>query len=343
MDAGAQGSAWQCSPTGARTLDPALAEAARDYLGRVETVYPHHALGLVRAGERFYLLNSVDVEWGARTRLHLLAQRLREAYLTAERQAARGAPGSTPPPGGFVCLAAARAEREGLARTPLGEIVLDAGHSVHLVDPQEPEVAVEVRAARNRSLNLGEIFLRSSATGIHAGLTGQARGQARQAEGTISRGPAEGTLIIRLASAAGPATETRVEVAAPVQDPAPVATIPAVPAADSARPAEVSGPVIATKVPVEPAPAAVSAAVPPAPVVEAAPEPVVIAASQPASPVRLAAVNVKPGARPDAGQTYEEYAKAMKTLLGLRRSGAVRSISEMTYVHPAVEVIRYPR
>lgn len=39
-------------------------------------------------------------------------------------------------------------------------------------------------------------------------------------------------------------------------------------------------------------------------------------------------------------QSYQDYAKIMKTLMALRRSGGVRSISEMTYVHPAVELIR---
>ena len=75
--AGAAGAAapvpkWECSPGGASAMSPALADAARDYLGRVEAIYPHQVLGLVRAGERYYLLNSRDVEWGERTRLYLM-------------------------------------------------------------------------------------------------------------------------------------------------------------------------------------------------------------------------------------------------------------------------------
>jgi len=44
-----------------------------------------------------------------------------------------------------------------------------------------------------------------------------------------------------------------------------------------------------------------------------------------------------------AEQSHEDYAKTMKELIALRRSGAVRSISEMTYVHPAVEDLRARR
>jgi hypothetical protein len=339
MEAGAQVPRWQCSPTGARAVDPVLAEAAGEYLGRVEALYPYQALGLVRAGDRFYLLNSTDVAWGERTRLHLLARRLRESYLTAERQALYATPGSSPPPGGFVCLAAARAEREGLARTPQGEIVLAAGHSVHLVDPQEPEVAVEVRAAQNRSLNLGEIFRRSSRTGIYAGLTGPMSGHARQPGAAASAEPPDGTLIIRLASAGGLAEETRIETPAPVQDPAPVAVVPAAPPTEADRPAEGSGATVAAAEPVAPAPAAVPAESPTAPVAKSVPGPA--ASGSVVSRVRLPAANARPGSPPGAGQTYEEYAKAMKALLALRRTSAVRSISELTYVHPAVEMIRY--
>ena len=64
-------------------------------------------------------------------------------------------------------------------------------------------------------------------------------------------------------------------------------------------------------------------------------KPVLVAA---VAPVQIAQEN-----RPAAGQSYDEYAKTMKTLMDLRRSGGVRSVSEMTYVHPAVEQLRARR
>jgi hypothetical protein len=44
-----------------------------------------------------------------------------------------------------------------------------------------------------------------------------------------------------------------------------------------------------------------------------------------------------------AAQPYDDYASAMKTMMALKRPGSVRSVSEMTYVHPAVELIRQQR
>ena len=389
VSAGAAGSRWQCAPTGASVLAPALTAAASEYLDRVEAAYPYRALGLVRAGDRFYLLNAGDVEWGERARLNLLALRLRETYLTAERRAT-ATPGSAPPPGGFVCLAASRAAREGLGRTPEGEIVLAAGRSLHLVDPQEPHVAVEVVAAPDRALNLGGLFHRSAREGIYAGLSSRSTQRTPRGGGTAGGKPG-GTVIFRMASAAGYAHETRVDAldgagsparqgdAAAGQPPLAVAAVqtPAarppsvegVKAVERAREGEVAG---SPAVPAEkPAPTALADAAPvtapapsstaPAPILmaavpppAAAPVPVVPAAAAvppPApAPIEMPERTVlpssaaspdgsaQPAVRPAAGAGYEEYAKTMKHLMALRRSGGVRSISEMTYVHPAVEV-----
>jgi hypothetical protein len=386
--AGAAGAAapvstWQCSPGGASAMAPALAEAARDYLGRVEAIYPHQVLGLVRAGDRYYLLNSRDVEWSERTRLHLLALRLREPYLTPERQETGTAPGSPPPTGSFVCLAS-RAEREGLTRTPFGEVVLAAGQSVHLVDPHEPQVAVEVRAGRDQPLNLGEIFHRSARAGIYAGLTGQMSGPARQPAGGATIERPDGTLIFRTASAGGSVVETRVAPQPDVRQAAPVAPVPdAVVAAapelrgvdtlsglSPKRAREEQPPAVVAVAPAPPpvAPDKVAVAAPPrepepppsteppAPVAVARPAPVsappapasipespeIVARAAPAAPAllpstRVMVQSVPAGAVPAA---YDDYAKAMKTLMALKRSRSVLSVGEMTYVHPAVEVFR---
>lgn len=316
--AGADGPAarWQCAPTGAGAPAPALAEATRDYLTRVEALYPNLVLGLVRAGARFYLVNAVDIGWGERNRLHLLALRLRETYRTVEERAMNAAPGSAPPPGNFVCLAAARAEREGLTRTPGGEVMLAAGHTVHLVDPQEPRVAIEVGAAPDLPLNLGGILHRSARTGIYAGLTGHgSAGGIRRSDGAAKYAAVDGSVVLRLADAGESAAETRVATPGPAPEPAPAAA----PAGMAAVPVAVEAPVVAVM------PSA-SAQARPAPV--AAGATIRDGLSAAARPL------------PAAEQTYEEYAQAMKTLMALRRPGAVRSVSELTYVHPAVEYLR---
>lgn len=342
-------SGWQCAPTGASVIAPAAAEAARDYLDRVEALYPHQVVGLVRAGERYYLLNSRDVEWGDRTRLYLLALRLHDAggssilrptvdhniapaerrqrgepYLAPQRQAPGVTPGGAPPAGSFICLASSRAEREGVGRTQRGEIVLAAGQSVQLVDPQEPRVAVEVRAARDRPLNLGDIFQRSARAGIYAGLTG---GPAGQPAGSATIERPDGTLIFRTASVGASVAELRGQTTKGNTQPDPPVEI-------------LSG--LSPKP--EPAVTAVTAPAPAPVAVDAGPAAVPpVAETTARAEIRVPAGAAVAPAPPDAGQAYDDYAKAMKTLMALKRSGGVRSISEMTYVHPAVEVLRRQR
>jgi hypothetical protein len=431
--AAAPGPGWQCAPTGSGALAFAIVEASRDYLGRIEALYPHQVLGLVRSGDHYYLLNARDVEWGDRTRLKLLTLRLQAGLASSvemtsstalapnaavsssqtiaaparatavDRPALGVAPGGAPPQGGYVCLATSRAQREGLTRLPSGDVVLAAGQSVHLVNPQETEIAIEVKAAPGRSLNLGEIFQRSARAGIYAGLVGQ--GRQPGAATTLER--PDGTLTFRTASTGGSAVEPRVATvqgegredprpAAPIaaaavqpslepvrKAPVTIATVepslppapapekvaaiepplePAVAAQSEPKPAIVTVAVTpvpplerAEPVPAVAVPAPVATVVPPAPSVPApvvaepaAPRPAVVVAMAPAPSVsapvsRVPAVVPANPAGIATTQPYDDYASAMKTLMALKRSGSVRSVSEMTYVHPAVEILRQQR
>lgn len=351
---GPAGATWQCAPTGTASLSPALAESAGNYLRRVEALYPYQLLGLVRAGGRFYLVNSRDIEWAERARLDLLALRLPESFASeSQRQGLGATPGGRPPSGDFVCLAPGRSRREGLERTPSGDIRLDAGQSVHLVDPREPQVAVELRAAPDRSLNLGEILLRSARSGIYAGLTGKAR----QAGGTTTLDRPDGMLIFRVASAAGPGLDAGVSVervsgesesAAALPTDAVLAAMPATAPPSVARePAPRAAPTREEKTPAVALAERTQSATPSRERVaavetrgesEAAPAPMRPKSSASGKIAAVAAAQELP--RPQARQPYDEYARAMKTLMALKRPGSVRSVSEMTYVHPAVEVLR---
>jgi hypothetical protein len=373
--AGAAGAAapvakWECSSSGASSMSAALADAARDYLGRVEAIYPHQVLGLVRAGDRYYLLSSRDVEWGERTRIYLMTLRLQDAggtsilrptvdahavpterhgrgepYLTPERRAMIAAPGGKPPPGSFICLAAARAEREGLTRTPFGEVVLGAGQSVHLVDPHEPQVAVEVRAGRSQPLNLGEIFHRSARSGIYAGLTGGSTGQPGSAA-NIER--PDGTLVFTTASAGGSVVETRVAPRSATPPGEQTAAAAAPPPAALEKAAASPEKVVPLDERIEAVPAAaqpvavappVPLSAPPAPA-PAIPDPPAIAARAAPAVLPSTAVVAQPAPSGAVPAAYDDYAKAMRTLMALKRSRSVMSVGEMTYVHPAVEVFR---
>jgi hypothetical protein len=253
-------------------------------LERAGRIYPSQLLGMVSAGGRLYLLNAADGGWNERVRQGLMELRLAEPEITAARRFHVTASGVVPvdaPAGDYVCLARERARRQGLTLGGGGELRLAPGSSVHLVDPLEGAIVVEVRAVGREPLDFREVLALSGRSGIYAGLSGR-RPQAAVAAATKE---------------------------------------PALPAAVAVGPAgRPEGEVIISQRLVDVPAAGVVAAV----------EPVVPVAPAPAPPSAPRA----------AGQSYEQYARAMRAMLALKRSGGVRSISEMTYVHPAVEDLR---
>jgi filamentous hemagglutinin family protein len=72
--------------------------------------------------------------------------------------------------GGQVYLVGSGITNGGVITSPHGEVLLAAGKSVELVDPQTPNLRVEIVAPRNRALNLGEIVADAGRVGIYAGL-----------------------------------------------------------------------------------------------------------------------------------------------------------------------------
>jgi hypothetical protein len=325
---------WQCLSAGATV--PAAAQAASDYLGRAERVYPAQLLGVLRSGGRVYLVNARDDGWSERVRLALMELRLAEPDITAARRfqsAVGGTVAQDVPPGEFACLERERAGRHGFALTAGGAVLLAAGESVHLVDPAEPAIAVEVKATGGQVLDLREIFAGGGRAGIYAGL---AASRARPGVAVALKvGPPErpsGEIVVTpQAVESGKEEET---AAIPGANDAPSGQAPAVvpPAPIPPVAAESPARVVKADVPVAPLPVE--------PLPQEAPAAVVVKGAEPMSIVAPGGAPAAQGTRPAAGQSYEEYAKTMKALMALRRSGSVSSISEMTYVHPAVEGLR---
>jgi hypothetical protein len=308
----ASDSDWQCSMPGGDTT-PALAQSASHFLARAGQIYPSQLLGMVRSGGRAYLVNANDGGWGERVRLGLMELRLAEPDVTAARRfqaAVTGAADIEMPAGEFVCLARARAGRHGLALNRDGAVLLAPGKSVHLVDPYEPTIVVEVKAVGAQPLDFREIFALSGRSGIYAGLSGA---RARPDVAVEERKP-EGVIAVAL----GPTGRVNGEV---IMTPRPQ------------EPDSKETPVVlataATQPVVEAPPARVATAEVPAAVEIEVAKPMVAAS--------VARAPVAQETRSATGQSYEEYAKTMKSLLAMRRSGGVRSVSEMTYVHSAVE------
>jgi hypothetical protein len=333
---------WQCATLGIGVA-PALAHAASDFLGHAGQVYPSQLLGMVSAGDRVYLVNARDDGWSERVRLGLMELRLAEPDITAGRRfqaAASGVGAMEIPAGDYACLARERAGRHGLALDDRGRMSLAPGKSVHLVDPREWTVVVEVKAVGAEPLDFREILALSGRSGIYAGLTSrrappEAGGSVQGAGGVIevAIGPAgrpEGEVVITPRTGEGETrTDTAVDVAIPAAPPVPATVASAAVMEPPARVAK----------------ADVPDALPPAqPLAPQSPPAVTVAAVEPETPVvRLPRASVAQSDRLAAAQSYEDYAKTMKALLAARRSGSVRSVSEMTYVHPAIEDLRNSR
>jgi filamentous hemagglutinin family protein len=82
--------------------------------------------------------------------------------------------------GGKVWLIAPQVENgtTGIITAPNGDIILAAGQSVNMIDPNNPEIAVVVNNSSHTALNLGEITAQAGRVGIFGGLIDQ--------QGTIS-------------------------------------------------------------------------------------------------------------------------------------------------------------
>ena len=332
---------WQCATIGVGAV-PAIAEAASGYLERAGEIYPSQLLGVVQSGGRVYLVNAKDDGWSERVRLGLMELRLAEPDITAERRFRATVSGAAPmemPAGDYACLSRERAGRQGLALDARGRMSLAPGKSVHLVDPHEWSVVVEVRAIGSEPLDFREILALSGRSGIYAGLTSR---RARTSPDTSVEG-AGGVIEVAIGPSGRPGGEVVITPRAAESEEKAIAAA-ATPAAPSApAPASVA-PIVVAEPPVRIAKAEVPAALPPAqPLPPNAPTMAVAAAEPMTTAVTLPRASTMQPSRAGTAQAYDEYAKTMKSMLALRRSGSVLSVSEMTYVHPAIEDLRNHR
>jgi hypothetical protein len=311
-----------------------LAQAASGFLDRAGRIYPSQLLGIVQAGGRVYLVNARDDGWSERVRLGLMELRLAEPDITAARRFQGAASGAVPmeiPAGDYACLASERAARQGLALDGRGRMSLAPGKSVHLVDPREWTIVVEVKAVGTEPLDFREILALSGHSGIYAGLSSR---RARSSSGNSVEG-AGGVIEVAIEASGRPGGEVVITPRSREgeEKAVAVAAVPPAQASVAVAPAVVSEP---------PAGMAKAGAIQQAPVTAG---PVVIVeppvqAARADMPARLPPASTTQPVRSRSTQSYDEYAKAMKSMLALRRSGGVRSVSEITYVHPAIEDLR---
>ena len=75
--------------------------------------------------------------------------------------------------GGFIYLVATDIENHGVITSDQGDVILAAGHSVQLVNSDNPDIRVTLTAPEGEVLNVGEIITQGGKTSIYAGLINQ--------------------------------------------------------------------------------------------------------------------------------------------------------------------------
>lgn len=158
--------------------------AASAVLNRVTTQNPSSILGALQSNGRVFLINPNGILFGASAQVDvagLVASTLNlsDPDFLGGRLRFTAAPGAgsivnqgaiTSAPGGHVYLVGPAVTNSGVITSPKGEVILAAGNSVDLVDPQTPNLRVEITAPDNQALNLGQITADAGRVGIYAGL-----------------------------------------------------------------------------------------------------------------------------------------------------------------------------
>jgi filamentous hemagglutinin family protein len=162
-------------------------DAASAVLNRVIGSYKSDIFGMLDSNGRVFLLNPNGILFGAGSQVNvagLVASSLgmsNSDFLNGiYRFSGSGQSGSvinqgtiTTAAGGKVWLIAPQVENSGIINAPNGDVLLTAGNSVHLVDPDNPEVAVVVSAPADKALNIGTITAAAGKVGIFGGLVDQ--------------------------------------------------------------------------------------------------------------------------------------------------------------------------
>ena len=158
--------------------------AASAVLNRVTTQNPSSILGALQSNGRVFLINPNGILFGASSQIDvagLVASTLNlsDPDFLAGRLRFSAAPGAgsvvnqgaiNSAPGGHVYLVGPAVTNSGVITSQKGEVILAAGNSVDLVDPQTPNLRVEITAPDNQALNLGQITADAGRVGIYAGL-----------------------------------------------------------------------------------------------------------------------------------------------------------------------------
>jgi filamentous hemagglutinin family protein len=179
---------WQSFNIGAGEVTRFIQQNADSaVLNRVLGQDPSKILGALQSNGKVFLINPNGIVFGQGARVDvngLVASTLNIS--DADFQAGRkrfqaGAVAGTvrnegaiaTPSGGQVFLIAPNVENTGLVTAPNGDVILAAGHSVQLVDSNDPDLRVELSAPGGQAINLGQVIAQGGRIGIYGALVNQ--------------------------------------------------------------------------------------------------------------------------------------------------------------------------
>src|SRR5688572_15964764 len=183
---------WQAFSIGAGETTKFIQQnAASAVLNRVVGQDPSAILGTLQSNGKVFLVNPSGIVFGVGSRVDVqglvastlnisdadfLAGKLKfEAGAVAGSVVNNGA--ITTPSGGRVYLIAPNVENHGVITSPQGQVILAAGKTVNIVEPDLPSLRVEIQAG-GEALNVGKIITEGGKAGIYAGLINQ-KGEVR--------------------------------------------------------------------------------------------------------------------------------------------------------------------
>ena len=175
---------WQSFSIGAgATTSFVQQNSASMVFNRVTGNDPSMILGNLRSNGQVFLINPNGITIGAGARIDTAAfvassLGISNTDLLAGKFKFTGGPGTgnvvnqgtiVTQNGGYVYFIGKNVENSGVIHTPQGQIVLAAGNSVEIINPQSPDLRVEITAGANEAVNLGKLVASGGTIGMFAG------------------------------------------------------------------------------------------------------------------------------------------------------------------------------
>ncbi len=178
---------WQSFSIGAGEVTRFIQQSADScVLNRVVGQDPSQILGSLQSNGRVFLVNPNGILFGAGARVDvngLIASTLdisNEDFLAGRMKFAGTGAGDlknegtiNTARGGQVFLIAPNVANSGIINAPNGDVLLAAGHTVHLVDSVNPALQVVLSAPQNEALNVGEIVAQGGTASVYGALIRQ--------------------------------------------------------------------------------------------------------------------------------------------------------------------------